>query len=175
MIQFVLLWCCLVSSALAFRNFVFPRHAHHCSNSNFFVRNQQQHADLTPGVDKYPIVPPATFSSSQLAINRQIGDNSHVDPFSLVSHDLLPLTDHIQDLLQSENFILTQAASHFFKQVISTVGSSIIWLSQHHFLCRGKESVFVPLLLLCWGELCHPLRLHMKAVQNKRSTFSWLN
>lgn len=75
-------------------------------------------ADLTPAIDKYPIVPPIDYEFQKCILRDNDVSHGRLDPFSMVKKELLSLTEHMEDLLKSESFLLTQAASHFFKQVM---------------------------------------------------------
>lgn len=77
-------------------------------------------ADLTPAVDKYVRFPASTVIDNSLYTLKAKGPAPDgPDPFNSVSNDLQPLSDYVQELVKSENPVLTMAASHFFKQVRS--------------------------------------------------------
>lgn len=76
--------------------------------------------DLTPAVDKFTRLPRpgdmnvgVDFSSDALD-SRMASKN--VDPFKLMEKDLEPLSEYVLELVQSENPVLTKAASHFFEK-----------------------------------------------------------
>eukprot|EP00746_Dinoflagellata_sp_MGD_P164392 gnl/MRDRNA2_/MRDRNA2_92995_c0_seq1.p1 gnl/MRDRNA2_/MRDRNA2_92995_c0~~gnl/MRDRNA2_/MRDRNA2_92995_c0_seq1.p1 ORF type:complete len:478 (-),score=80.93 gnl/MRDRNA2_/MRDRNA2_92995_c0_seq1:282-1715(-) len=81
-------------------------------------------ADLTPAVDKFPRLPKAgdmkpeldfasAMMSSEALDSRAVAP---IDPFKMVEKDLEPLSKYVTELVQSENPVLTMAASHFFEQ-----------------------------------------------------------
>jgi geranyl diphosphate synthase len=77
-------------------------------------------ADLTPAVDKFSRLPDSRSISKGLDPLKveyfQKMMAKDVDPFKMVEKELEPLSDYVMDLVQSENPVLTMAASHFFEK-----------------------------------------------------------
>ncbi len=115
-IGWFLIWVFVVRGAEALRCFSQTKYRRSQLNPTFST--SLSHADLTPAVDKYPLVPKDSFDKGMLPWNRGTIDHAtNIDPFSLVANDLLSLTEQIEELLKSESLFVTQAASHFFKHV----------------------------------------------------------
>ncbi len=111
-----LIWVLIVGGTEALRCFSQTKYRRSQFNPSFST--SLSHADLTPAVDKYPLVPKDSFDKGLLKWKRDTIDHAtNIDPFSLVADDLLSLTEQIELLLKSESLLVTQAASHFFKHV----------------------------------------------------------
>lgn len=80
-------------------------------------------ADLTPAVDKYPTLPITMkpFMDQTLpSVTSRGPAPSGPDPFEYVSKEVQPISEYVKEMIQSENPVLTMAASHFFEQVLIT-------------------------------------------------------
>lgn len=94
----------------------------------FITRALMPPADLTPAVDKFARLPAPGEMSTELQadfletmLEKEALDDSRavsqtLDPFKLVEKDLEPLSQYVLELVDSENPVLTMAASHFFEK-----------------------------------------------------------
>lgn len=75
-------------------------------------------ADLTPAVDKFVRLPSDAASCSTTATMKAKGPAPNdLDPFKMVGGELQSLSQYVKDLMESENPVLTMAATHFFEKV----------------------------------------------------------
>jgi len=77
--------------------------------------HENKYADLTPAVDKFAKLPPQDVLQSY-HLRAKGPAPPGPEPFGLVSKDIQPLSDYVKELVESENPVLTMAASHFFDQ-----------------------------------------------------------
>jgi len=77
---------------------------------------EMEPADLTPAVDKFVSLPGETSSSDHYFMTAKGPEPAGPDPFKAVSGELQSLSTYIKELVQSENPVLTMAASHFFEK-----------------------------------------------------------
>lgn len=75
-------------------------------------------ADLTPAVDKYARLPGtgSHLEAEGRILKHDSPKPNSIDPFKLVEKDLQPLSQYVKELVESENPVLTMAASHFFEK-----------------------------------------------------------
>ena len=77
-----------------------------------------------PAIDRYVRLPESfvpsssSTSDSYFEMKARGPAPSGPEPFGLVGDDIKPLSDFVKEMVQSENPVLTMAASHFFDQVI---------------------------------------------------------
>merc|ERR1719181_867543 len=74
---------------------------------------ENKFADLTPAVDKFVSLPQTDMLQSySLTAKGPVPPGP--EPFKLVADDIQPLSDYVKELVESENPVLTMAATHFF-------------------------------------------------------------
>ena len=74
---------------------------------------ENKFADLTPAVDKFAKLPQNDMLQSYtLTAKGPVPPGP--EPFGLVANDIQPLSDYVKELVESENPVLTMAATHFF-------------------------------------------------------------
>lgn len=74
---------------------------------------ENKFADLTPAVDKFAKLPPQDVLQTYHLRARGPAPPGP-EPFGLVKQDIQPLSDYVKELVESENPVLTMAATHFF-------------------------------------------------------------
>ena len=81
---------------------------------------------ITPAIDVYPKLPANDRLEGSTLVDVDPGSLLHldgepigafdIDPFSLVSDELMPFSDNIKELVESEHPVLSTAAKHFFEK-----------------------------------------------------------
>lgn len=106
-------------------NFVNSKSAATCTNTRQSINYRKswikavatmpeiKYADLTPAVDKFARLPhKEPLQAYSLTAKGPAPPGP--DPFALVAQDIQPLSDYVKELVESENPVLTMAATHFF-------------------------------------------------------------
>mmetsp|Transcript_3766 Transcript_3766/g.5892 ORF Transcript_3766/g.5892 Transcript_3766/m.5892 type:complete len:418 (-) Transcript_3766:406-1659(-) len=80
------------------------------------VSTDMDPADLTPAVDKFVRLPGPNNDEAEYFMTAKGPGPGGPDPFKMVGDELHSLSEYVKELVQSENPVLTMAASHFFEK-----------------------------------------------------------